>query len=507
MMQMDPKKSILNVLPVEITILIARHMTRSARENFSRCSVLCYQICFSLRFSPRIILTPDSISLFKDGGVCEPVRRSIRSIRFLSPYFLDTKIRRQNHIVNFADLPDYSFEFFITQIRIFISFLSLFPNIHELYIYYHVPLACEFNVYAAILKRICMAGRPTRKTLRRLEIQFHKNSAPNIDGPLAYILRGLVTAIYWLFSWNKSTASPAPMSYQDLYSALSSENRAFLGKEIEEGELKEFGPKLSSLKTATIWARRSTTLLDEDNIGIFERSRFYTASLATAPELDTLYVKNEVLRDSQDKVDACQIEQLGEQLGTKFCDEVSLIEYLGITHVRPEIPEDQIATLFDRKHGSDFSYHIDSDISQSSAHSAPARAKGLSDRNGVSHDDKFKKLGRSISPNQLKTVVDGLTGVGSDHLPIIEVEGVRFREGQSDLVRTSLSVQRTRKEGGLKMKSTIAPAQYVGFRSRYVDPDYVENPAAYICRVVIIYGLIVVLSKVVSIRLETYFMV
>ncbi|KAF3238899.1 hypothetical protein TWF192_010179 [Orbilia oligospora] len=344
---MDPKKSILNVLPVEITILIARHMTRSARENFSRCSVLCYQICFSLRFSPRIILTPDSISLFKDGGVCEPVRRSIRSIRFLT--------------------------------------------------------------------------------------------------------------------------SPAPMSYQDLYSALSSENRAFLGKEIEEGELKEFGPKLSSLKTATIWAHRSTTLLDEDNIGIFERSRFYTASLATAPELDTLYVKNEVLRDSQDKVDACQIEQLGEQLGTKFCDEVSLIEYLGITHVRPEIPEDQIATLFDRKHGSDFSYHIDSDISQSSAHSAPARAKGLSDRNGVSHDDKFKKLGRSISPNQLKTVVDGLTGVGSDHLPIIEVEGVRFREGQSDLVRTSLSVQRTRKEGGLKMKSTIAPAQYVGFRSRGVE--------------------------------------
>lgn len=341
-----------------------------------------------------------------------------------------------------------------------------------------------------------MSGRSTRHTLEHLEIQFHKNSAPNIDGPFAYILRGLVTAIYWLFSWNKSTASPAPVSYQDLYSALSSENRAFLGKEIKEGELKEFGPKLPSLKTVTIWAHRSTTLLDEDDIGIFERSRFYSASLATAPKLDILCVKNEVLRDFQDKVDACQIEQLDEQLGTKFCDEVSLIEYLGITHVRPEIPEDQIAMLFDRKSGSEFSHNVDPDIS-------------LSDKNDNSNgnDIKFKKLGRSISPKQLKTVVDGLAGIGSDHLPIIEVEGVRFREGPSDLVRTFFSVQRTGKGLGLKVKGATTPARYVGYRTRYIDPYYVENPAAYVCRVVIIYGLIVVLSKVVSIRLETYFTV
>ncbi|KAK6521042.1 hypothetical protein TWF506_001275 [Arthrobotrys conoides] len=297
------------------------------------------------------------------------------------------------------------------------------------------------------------------------------------------------------------------MSYQDLYSALSSENRAFLGKEIKEGKLKEFGPKLSSLRTATIWAHRSTTLLDEDNIGIFERSRFYSASLATAPKLDTLYVKNEVLRDFQDKIDACQIEQLGEQLGTKFCDEVFLIEHLGVTHVRPNIPEDQIVTLFDRKSGSDFSYHIDPDILQPTPHSTPALARGSPDRSNSSDDDKFKKLGRSISPSKLKTVMDGLAGIGTDHLPIVEVDGVRFREGQSDLIRTFLSVQRTGEGGGLKVKGAVAPARYVGHRSRYIDPDYVENPAAYICRVVIIYGLIVVLSKVVSIRLETYLMV
>ncbi|KAK6351233.1 hypothetical protein TWF718_004403 [Orbilia javanica] len=508
---MSPKKSILEVFPVEIIILIARYMPYGARDNFSRCSVLCYQLCFSLRFRPNITLTPDSISLFKDGGICEPVRRSIRSIRFLSPHFLDPKIRRQNHIVNFADFPDYSFEFFITQIRTFTSFVDLFPNIHELYIYYHVPLASEFNLYSAILKRICMTGSSTRNTLRRLEIQFHKNPAPNIDGPFGSILRGIVTAIYWLFSWDKSTASPAPVSYQDLYSALSSGNRAFLGKEIKEGDLKEFGPKLPSLRTATIWAHRPTNLLDEDNIGIFERSRFYSASLATAPKLDTLYVKNEVLRDFRDKVDVCQIVQLGEKLGVKFCDQVSLIEYLGVIHARPEIPDDQISLLFDTRSRPDPTYSLDLETSQMTTdHGSSARS--LSDQSDSLNDIEFKKLGRSISPKQLKTVVDGLAGIKPGRLPtpIIEVEGVRFQqEGYYGLFRTFLSTQRTGKggRGGLKVKGSAAPAPYVGSQRRYTDPDYIENPAAYICRVVIIYGLIVVLSKVVSIRLETYMMV
>ncbi|KAK6503149.1 hypothetical protein TWF481_008182 [Arthrobotrys musiformis] len=511
---MEPRKSILNVLPVEITILIAKYMTHSARDNFSRCSVLCYQLCFQLRLGPEIILTPDSISLFKDGGICEPVRGSVRSIRFLSPYFVDEKIRHKGHVVNFADLPDYSFEHFITHIRTLTSFLGLFPNIHELYIYYHVPLACEFNVYAAILKRICTSARPTRNTLRHLEIQFHKNSAPNIDGPFAYILRGLVTAIYWLFSWNKSTASPAPVSYQDLYSALSLENQAFLGKkEIKEGEVKEFGHKLSSLRTATVWAHRSATLLDEDEMGILERTRFYSASLATAAKLDTLYVRNEVVREFQDKFEACQIEQIDEAVGGKFCDEVSLIEYLGVTHVRPGIEEDKVKKSFQRRFGLQFAFHLDSEMLQSHAGHGSLTGEGLMEQDGgLDGSVRIKKLGRSIAPKALKGVMNSLSGIVPDNISMVEVEGVRFREGHSGLMRTFFSVQRTTEKTdggeryGMKVRGATSPEKYYGYRARYRDPDYIENPAAYVCRVVIICGLIVVLSKVVSIRLETYFM-
>ncbi|KAK6361536.1 hypothetical protein TWF730_005256 [Orbilia blumenaviensis] len=502
MEQLKPRKCIFDVLPLEIIILVAKYMTYTARENFSRCSVLCYQLCFPLRFSPEIILTPDSISLFKDGGICEPVRRSIRSIRFQNPYFLDRKIRKRDHVVNFTDLPDHSFESFITQIRNFTTFLKYFPNIRELYIYYHVPLACEINVYAAILKSICSTGRPTRDTLQHLEVQFHKNPAPNIDGPFASILRGLVAAIWWLFSWNKSTAIPAPVSYQDLCSALSRKNRAFLGEEINTRELQRFGPKLSSLKTAKIWAHRATTLLDEDTIGIFERARFYSASLATAPKLDKLYVKSEVLREFQDKLDACQIDQLSHKYGTKFCDAMVLIEYLGVTHARAGIPDNAIEMVYGRKTVSQ-NMRFDEDFPRWNAHSTWEKSE-LSAKKKL-REDRFEELGRSVCPRQLGVVADSLEGIGSVHIPIIEVQGVRFVPGQSDLVRAVFLQRRTGKGKEAYVMDATGPAPHVGSRSRYIDPDYIENPAAYVCRVVIIYGLIVVLSKVVSIRLEALF--
>ncbi|KAK6536621.1 hypothetical protein TWF281_000848 [Arthrobotrys megalospora] len=520
MKQLDPGKSILDAFPVEITILIAKYMTRSTRNNFSRCSVLCYQLCFALRFKPEIILTPDSISLFQNGGLCEPVRRSIRSIRFQSPFFLNPKISKSEptHIVNFADFPDHSFESFITQLRTYTAFVGLFPNIRELYVYYYVPFACEFNVYAAILRSICMPGSPTRDTLQRLEIQFQKNPAPNIDGPFAYILRGFVAAIWWLFSWSKSTATPAPVSYEDLYSALSSENRNFLGKEEINGHnhgLKELVPKLSSLRVARISAYRLATPLDDDRIGIFERSRFYSASLATAPKLDTLYVRSEALREFQDKVEACQMDRLDERFSTRLHEGLSLAEYLSIAHARPGIPEHEIDVQFDRRAGSTSLHYVDIDCDTPTPSGSPLRSQVESDRNSKANDPKFGKLGRSISPQQLKVFAENLDEIWPDHFPIVEVGGMKCRdkvdvwEGRPELLRTFFSVRRAgnSKRGDLEVKGANTYASYGEYRNRYIDPDYVENPAAYVCRVVIIYGLIVVLSKVVSIRLETYFMV
>lgn len=76
-LQLPPGRSIFDVFPNEIII---EHMPVRDKDSFSRCSTFCYKLSFPLRRS--LVLTPESIEKFQDGGVCQHLRGLIQSIRF-----------------------------------------------------------------------------------------------------------------------------------------------------------------------------------------------------------------------------------------------------------------------------------------------------------------------------------------------------------------------------------------------------------------------------------------
>ncbi|KAK6361537.1 hypothetical protein TWF730_005257 [Orbilia blumenaviensis] len=282
-LQLPPEQSIFDILPNEIIITIVEHMQVRDRNSFSRCSTLCYRLSFPLRRS--LVLTPDSIEKFQDGGVCQHLRSLIQSIRFGDSWVKDiSQMPRANEIDDTFRNIEIDFDSLVTKIRVFTQALKLFPNAQELYISYMAPYNCEFNIYTAILRG--MIGQPICNTLQRLEIQITRERN----------IRKLTH--YWCATdW----IPPEDPSYMDFYSKLSPANQEFLGKEQNNftinKAMSEIVPKLPALTEARVVAHNLPMPMESFEASRFEKTAFYYLPLAFAPKFDKLRIETEQCQD------------------------------------------------------------------------------------------------------------------------------------------------------------------------------------------------------------------
>ncbi|KAF3222396.1 hypothetical protein TWF679_005874 [Orbilia oligospora] len=242
--------------PAELNILIIKFLRNKDLHNLSRCSKLCYLLCFPRRFDKSAItLTNGSIGLFQDGGLCEQYRTAIRSIQFgktiagkvLRPLGTDQEI---------AEV--------ITQLRIWTDALNIFPRVQELYVSYKILPVLENNVYTAVMSAI--AAQPFYKDLQCLEFQV-----------------------------SKDTETGDPRRYEDIFRSLLPEDRDFLGQKISKNEvdalIRAKLPELSSLTTARISVDGICTPLISSKTTFWEGSTFYYVPLTRAPNLEDLWVE------------------------------------------------------------------------------------------------------------------------------------------------------------------------------------------------------------------------
>ncbi|KAF3274258.1 hypothetical protein TWF970_008009 [Orbilia oligospora] len=242
--------------PAELNILIIKRLRNKDLHNLSRCSKLCYLVCFPRRFdTSTITLTDESIRLFQDGGLCEQYRTAIRSIQFDKP--IAGKVLRPLGT-------DQEISEVITQLRIWTDALNLFPRVQELYVSYKIPPVLENNVYTAAMSAI--AAQPFYKDLQCLEFQV-----------------------------NKDAETSDPQRYEDIFTLLLPEDQYFLGEKISDNEvdalIRAKVPELSSLTTARISVDGICTPLISSKTTSWKGSTFYYIPLTRAPNLEDLRVE------------------------------------------------------------------------------------------------------------------------------------------------------------------------------------------------------------------------
>ncbi|KAK6516131.1 hypothetical protein TWF506_006041 [Arthrobotrys conoides] len=250
------------VFPAELNILILKDLSRKDLYSLSRCSKLCYLLCFPRRFDAgTITLTDGSIRLFQDGGLFEQYRTTIRSIHF-SKTVTGTQFRPLG--------TDQEVSEAITQIRIWMDALSLFPKIQELHVSYTIPAVMEKNVYTAVMSAI--TAQSFYKDLECLEFHIHKDTETS-------------------YSSDSATLD----LYEDIFTILSPENQTFLGPKIPDDAIDELikakVPELPSLTSARISVDGLRSPLINLKTTSCEGSLFYYIPLTRAPNLEYLWVE------------------------------------------------------------------------------------------------------------------------------------------------------------------------------------------------------------------------
>ncbi|KAK6535845.1 hypothetical protein TWF281_000095 [Arthrobotrys megalospora] len=287
--------------PAEINLLIIKNLRPVEILNLSRCSKLCYLLCFPLRFDTRtVILTHESIKLFQDGGLCEQLRPRIRSVYFNKPQNWSKTILARKE-------SEADYEQTITQLRIWTNVLTLFPNIRELYVSYAIPWAVENNAYAAVFGII--ANLPFYSFLERLEFQVYK------DGHNSY--RGI------------------PILYETILSGLSAENQDFLGKRISDEQMDETIRSIASgipepqLTAARIAVNGIAPPLTGSKRRLSEGPTFYYVPLTLASDLKDLEI--EITKGKSEYNPEYNVE--GEERESYF--EPSILKFFsGVTELR-----------------------------------------------------------------------------------------------------------------------------------------------------------------------------
>ncbi|EPS39477.1 hypothetical protein H072_6658 [Dactylellina haptotyla CBS 200.50] len=142
-----PRKNRLLQLPTEICYAILACTPADALKEFARCSRACYYLSFAARFK-GIVLNERSFKLVSPGGLFEPIKNSIRSIRV---HVKDTST--------------------VTNLRTHLEMLGCFPNLTEIEIKYTYPAWMEKNLFVAILHSL--TALECYQNLNRLRIFFH----------------------------------------------------------------------------------------------------------------------------------------------------------------------------------------------------------------------------------------------------------------------------------------------------------------------------------------------
>ncbi|KAF3901479.1 hypothetical protein ABW20_dc0100453 [Dactylellina cionopaga] len=146
------QKDLFTLLPPEICHVILEHLDTDDLDYLAHTSKYFYFVTFSKR-SRRVHINEETIELFKDGGLLEPLRGSVRDV-LCHP--------RKT----------------ITEVRTYIEELKRFPNIRKLTFAYSFPKFMEKNVYTAILQFI--SNLPFYKNLSHLTfiywVYYHTDS-------------------------------------------------------------------------------------------------------------------------------------------------------------------------------------------------------------------------------------------------------------------------------------------------------------------------------------------
>ncbi|KAK6496080.1 hypothetical protein TWF481_002104 [Arthrobotrys musiformis] len=422
-----PERSILEVFPNEIMIAILERMEDKDLRNFSQCSVRCHRLSFLGKMD--LVLTPESIARFQDGGICADLREFIHSVRFEHP---DIWLRNASQIEARSTLklyPTYglSNDALLSKIRTSTKALGLFPNIQELFISYKAPWESQMTVYLAILRG--MIGHLFCNTLRRLEIQIMERRA--------YICTGCPAHM----RWNES------LSFND----LSPENEGFIkGQEdhnTADSLIDEFVPWLPALTEARILADHLPMPYGE--LANKESALYYTF-LARAPNVRKLKLETQNFQRNDREL----------RFDVEFLQDIFLqIRDLRIT--TDHINQRDIAGLVDKFRHLQF---LDFQVFE-----GPRRVElGTRDYNLFS---SFKELeyirlpwacspnhdvSQPVPPSALKTWVNDLLNSGLGHLQMVEL--LRSTSASAyEALRTeglSFTVERTGKTFKIIEKST-----------------------------------------------------
>ncbi|KAK6521043.1 hypothetical protein TWF506_001276 [Arthrobotrys conoides] len=448
-LHLPPGRSIFDVFPNEIIIAIVEHMPVRDKDSFSQCSKLCYEVSFPLRRS--LVLTPESIERFQNGGSCQHLRGLIQCLRFGDIWVKDIRqMPRANNIdESFRDI-EIDFEALVTNIHISTTALKLFPNAQELYISYMAPRNCEFNIYTAILRG--MLGLPICNSLQRLEIQITRERN----------VRQLTHYNYWSATdW----VPPADPSYSEFYAKLSPENQEFLGNEQNNSTINEvmseITPKFPALTEARIVAHNLPTPMEKFHESRFSQTAFYYLPLMFAPKLEKLRIETERCRgQGYERKGWFDSRLLGEAL--------SRIKDLGV--INSQLEEIDILILAGR-----FPHLRHLDLQTIERIPLPLTVEDYAPLGELKNLEYVKlpwpspRRSGSIPAEAMRKWVKGMLDRGLDQLQTVELLGSRYNATRYERTDIDLqfSVKRTEKSCLLDMRGATTKAEYADDKGRY----------------------------------------
>ncbi|KAK6527192.1 hypothetical protein TWF281_010383 [Arthrobotrys megalospora] len=260
-------------LPTDVAYLIVSRLDKRDRRNLAFCSRACYKFVLLLKFR-GIILTSDAIRAFRDGGVHEKLRESVRSVRFRNPFDWDpSPIWNENSAgLTYRDP-------IIPALRAYTLSLGYFPDITELRILYRIPAATEYTAFAALYGSI--SKQPFYQKLKKLELVIKVIEEKPTSG-------SIFTSVL-----------------QSQFSTLEKEDQEFLGDEINKNDIGGVISKLvvpaPSLTVAKISVPNIAAPWELGSDEGRHRSQFYYYPLYQAPKLKELIVELEELSSSSSR--------------------------------------------------------------------------------------------------------------------------------------------------------------------------------------------------------------
>ncbi|RVD80170.1 uncharacterized protein DFL_008076 [Arthrobotrys flagrans] len=445
--------------PAELNILIIKGLGRNDLYSLSRCSRLCYLLCFPLRFdASTITLTEESIKLFQDGGICEEYRDGIRSVHFSKPWVWE-KVAAGNKYYQPAADCGISAEQIITRLRVWTNTLNLFPNTRELYVSYIIPPAVENNIYTAIFSSI--ATQPFYNALESLEFQIYKDK--DIGCP---------------------PDSDVHPQYEDTFSELSLENQEFLGTKIANDEIDELirtkALKLSSLTEARISVNGLRTPLITSKSTSWEGSTFYYIPLTLAPNLQHLQI--ETMKESEDRTKPSNPNDSLLEIFKKYQENpypnpnsihpfhsVTVLQYLNngtpskeeidsLSQIFPDLEVLEISQLEQSKRDT---FHLCPEHERDNRYDGVGKLKHLAD---LTMPWPAYEFAGSIDPADLSGWVYRWIQDEAGRLEVVVFEGTRYvmSPGRRDEIRVTFEVDATKLEVDMKGDT---------WRLRYGDID------------------------------------